>query len=489
MENSSVFRHVTPVVFSALFIATPLFAQWGPDIQISVSDSTEYLSEPGCRSIAVGPSNTVHVVWRDQRDHGFQYLEIYYKRSTDNGTTWGSDVRLTNSQFMSAHSAIAVSGNYVHVVWHDNRDGNNEIYYKRSTDSGATWGVDVRLTNAAQISQTASVAASGAVVHVAWRDRRDGDDEIYYKRSTDNGATWPASPAGDMRLTNAVNLSMHPTIGVNGNNVHLAWSDGRDLGDSNCDIYYKRSTDAGVNWGADTRITTQQDQSRWPSLAVSGSSLHVAFYDQRDNPGGYGEVYYLNSTDNGISWSADRRLSDLPDGSGDCNIAASGNNVHLVFWDARHGGAWEGEIYYKYSSDNGINWSVDTRLTNAPNPSGHPFIAVADTVLHVIWQDKRPTLFDKIWYKRNLNGNSGLHEAEPISNSKWNQKYRVVPNPFVNYSAVLGHEHEVFSLYDAAGKLVATCRGGRIGEGLAPGVYFLRPEDKSSKPVRIVKVR
>jgi len=32
-------------------------------------------------------------------------------------------------------------------------------------------------------------------------------------------------------------------------------------------------------------------------------------------------------------------------------------------------------------------------------------------------------------------------------------------------------------------------QGDRIGEGVAPGVYFLRAEKEDQKPVRVVKVR
>jgi len=54
---------------------------------------------------------------------------------------------------------------------------------------------------------------------------------------------------------------------------------------------------------------------------------------------------------------------------------------------------------------------------------------------------------------------------------------------------LLGHEAERFSLYDISGRKVGTYRGDRVGEGLAPGVYFLRQEGKNAEPLRIVKIR
>jgi len=63
------------------------------------------------------------------------------------------------------------------------------------------------------------------------------------------------------------------------------------------------------------------------------------------------------------------------------------------------------------------------------------------------------------------------------------------PNPFVSFTIVPGHENEHFSIYDVSGKYVGDCRGDRVAEGLAPGVYFLGAEGGTTKPVRIVKIK
>ncbi len=55
--------------------------------------------------------------------------EIYYKKSTDGGTTW-KQKRLTWNSGESILPVIAVdsSGNF-HVVWEDDSPGNDEIFY------------------------------------------------------------------------------------------------------------------------------------------------------------------------------------------------------------------------------------------------------------------------------------------------------------------------------------------------------------------------
>src|SRR4030095_10519937 len=107
---------------------------------------------------------------------------------------WQSDIRLTNnagqSYLCSNNSwSIAASGDVLHVTWSDNRDGNNEIYYKRSTNAGVSWGTDTRLTVNSWNSALPCIAVSGGIVLVSWNEDRDGNKEIYYKRSTNGGAS------------------------------------------------------------------------------------------------------------------------------------------------------------------------------------------------------------------------------------------------------------------------------------------------------------
>jgi len=65
----------------------------------------------------------------------------------------------------------------------------------------------------------------------------------------------------------------------------------------------------------------------------------------------------------------------------------------------------------------------------------------------------------------------------------------VSPNPFTSFTSILGHSSFRFALYDVSGRKMGTYKGDRIGEGLGPGVYFIRRDDPDFKPLRIVKVR
>ncbi len=63
------------------------------------------------------------------------------------------------------------------------------------------------------------------------------------------------------------------------------------------------------------------------------------------------------------------------------------------------------------------------------------------------------------------------------------------PNPFTSFTSVPGLGSQRFALYDISGRKVGVYKGDRIGEGLSPGVYFLRPDNKRVFSLRVVKLR
>jgi hypothetical protein len=329
---------------------------------------------------------------------------------------WEPDVRLTNASGHSYTSnnnawSIATNGNVVHVVWYDNRYGHYEILYKRSTDGGINWGVDTRLTNKNASSFFPSIAVFGSFVHVVWEDERDGiSGEIYYKHSTDGGFTWGT----DTRLTNNTAYSEYPSIAVTGLHVHVVWEDYRDSCYS--EIYYKRSTDGGINWEADTRLTCNTARSGVPSIAFSDSILHIVWEDW--NAGNF-EIYYKHSTDGGYTWGTDTRLTYNTASSLYPSIAVSGSIVNVVWEDQRDGNR---EIYYKRSYDAGINWGADTRLTNNTANSREPTIAFSGLLVHVVWTDNREGNTE-IYYKRSTNIGINWETDTRLTNNSANSLY------------------------------------------------------------------
>jgi hypothetical protein len=67
-------------------------------------------------------------------------IEIFYKLSINGGTSFGNTVNLSNNAGSSGFPGVAATGNNVCVMWSDSDFGNVEIFYRRSTDGGMSFG-------------------------------------------------------------------------------------------------------------------------------------------------------------------------------------------------------------------------------------------------------------------------------------------------------------------------------------------------------------
>ena len=111
---------------------------------------------------------------------------------------FGQETRVTNAageSFTSYNNAncIVANGDVVHLVYTDERGLKGEVYYQRSIDGGKTWQTAVPLTtNDGSFSGYPSIAVLKNDVHVVWADRRSGRDNIYYRKSSNGGNSWSA---------------------------------------------------------------------------------------------------------------------------------------------------------------------------------------------------------------------------------------------------------------------------------------------------------
>ena len=170
-------RELFIIVFSLFLLLLTQSVQsqtWQPTKRLTWNAGSSWYP-----AIATDSSRNIHVVWHDSTPGNW---EIYYKRSTDGGSTWSTQ-RLTWNSGYSEYPAIATdsSGN-IHVVWCDSTTGNYEIYYKRSTDGGSTWTTKRLTWNTGDSRVPAIATDSSGNIHVVWHDYTPGNGEIYYKK-------------------------------------------------------------------------------------------------------------------------------------------------------------------------------------------------------------------------------------------------------------------------------------------------------------------
>ena len=131
----------------------------GPTFTIAGSKSCGYFPaippiwrQTGWGQPAVGPGGVVQYVYA-AHGAGSDESDIFYVRSTDNGATWSTPLRLNTDNSGQAQwmpSLRVTPGGVVEASWYDRRNTTNGENYQRfariSKDNGATWGTDEALS-------------------------------------------------------------------------------------------------------------------------------------------------------------------------------------------------------------------------------------------------------------------------------------------------------------------------------------------------------
>src|SRR5207302_5661012 len=117
--------------------------------------------------------------------------------------------------------AVEATGN-ISVVWEENSPA--DIFFVHSSDGGASFSSAQNLShNAGSSSNAWLIVDAGANINVAWQDNTPGNPDIFFTRSTDSGATFFPTP---LNLSNNSGLSSAPQIAADKNgNINVAWQD------------------------------------------------------------------------------------------------------------------------------------------------------------------------------------------------------------------------------------------------------------------------
>lgn len=227
----------------------------------------------------------LYIPWKRviNRDSSTQIVIV---RSTDQGATWSRPVNVSD-RFPGTSEATTFGQSFplartapdgsVHLIWNSGTE--SALRYARSTDAGATWTVP-------RIIQT-------------------------YKpfgiKSTINGQT-------NSRVKTVVRAECYPTLtidntrGLRNGWLYLSWA-----ADNYPNVYFSRSTDNGASWSPARIVhsdTTNDQFWSWITLDPRSGELAIMYSDSRDDSANILVNTYVSwSSDGGTTW-IDRRVGD-----------------------------------------------------------------------------------------------------------------------------------------------------------------------------------
>jgi len=210
--------------------------------------------------------------------------------------------------------------------------------------------------------------------------------------SDDLALTWSTPVSFDTRASGGQGSC--PRFDPNSNRAYIVW---RSFGGTPDAVSLATSTDNGATWGAPVDIVSNaQPVTRpygsdringFPALDVSpvNGRLHVVYGSGQS--GDFGDVYYLQSSDGGATWTTPIALNTFPGADraqffGWVTAQSDGgvDRVDATWYDQRAGTGTSDltEMMHVHSTDGGATWSQPTPLTPRPfhaeygNDTGQP---------------------------------------------------------------------------------------------------------------------
>jgi hypothetical protein len=255
--------------------STDAGATWSPPATLPLGTGNEILPK------VVHTNGTLCLVWVNQ--NGTSY-ECVFSRSTDDGVNWSVPLRLSAfGAYVESVGITAAAPGTVCATWTELTGGANEVFFRKSTNSGSSWNTALRVTALDGIddSNPGIAAASGGRLVLAFQEFTGTAWEVMVQTSADGGATW-----GSATILSAFDQkdSHLPAAVANGaDEVAVAWT---DEGTSPSRVGWRESLDGAVSWQSASLTSAQLGPVRFPQIAPG-------------SPGGW-ELFWAEQS--GVNW-------------------------------------------------------------------------------------------------------------------------------------------------------------------------------------------
>jgi hypothetical protein len=298
---------------------------FGPDQFLCVCPGVTGQNDP---QIEVASDGTVYAAWLNDYVPG-----VVFSKSSDHGNSWTPPVTLKTAAIAFGDKpalAISSTGRDVYVAWNS-----SDSYISVSHDFGASFGPPIKTNTDSRywFAYAGAVAPDGTVTfsETNYSQASRGPVRVDAIRSTDGGQHWQTV------LIDTV-AQQPPCVSVG------------------CPIDFYGPSDP---------------------LAMDATGRLVVMYQGASVPSGPQRVYVRSSSNGGLTWSKRTDIDGGPLGTNAAFGGAAGTgqgDVGLWYQDDRNGAAgWN--TWFRSSTDGGLTWSPEVRLSN--RSTGAPYKTAA----------------------------------------------------------------------------------------------------------------
>nr|HPM02545.1 sialidase family protein [Candidatus Cloacimonadota bacterium] len=332
-----------------------------------------------------------------------EWGSVYFSKSTNSGQDWTSASAVTPDDVIYFLPGVAAK-DAMNVYISYSYGSPSNVFLRRSSTGGDSWYPEQNISNTTRMAQNPQVFAEGDTVLVIYEDRDINNKyQIVSVRSTDNGQTF-SSPVA---ISTGNTTSRWPVFTSDNGVIYVVWT--KEITDyNNVDLFFSKSTDYGQAWTSQQNISNDSPNgySRYSIKAMNdklflvASSNVTASYNMN-------EIVFMKSDNGGDTWTTPINISNNEGNSSNPNLAVLSNNdgnyrLYLV-WDDKIG-TEETEVYLKYSTDNGNNWSETLNVTNSSFPSNKPKIFVENAQgyddITLVWSEGLTSGGSDVFYKK-----------------------------------------------------------------------------------------
>ncbi|MDE1767217.1 MAG: exo-alpha-sialidase, partial [Thaumarchaeota archaeon] len=275
-------------------------------------------------------------------------FQILFSASNDSGTTFHTPIKLFGMPETSQdYSQMAAIKNNVYVIAegkYATPAGPVGVLFKKSNDNGTTFGNTVDLANDSSVDFAPKIAASGPNVYVVWSELGSKGAQLYFRSSQDYGQTFgPATKLGIEPDLGTTDCDFPRVLPGDNNTVYVSWWSVHFENQTETDtLLFRKSDDSGKTFGDTIKLsgnkTSPEDLGHNTAVVASGKNVYamwMSYYDVQsvDNV----QVLFTKSNDGGNTFSDPINLNinsfgGSQMGAQNPQISPSGNDAYAA-WD------------------------------------------------------------------------------------------------------------------------------------------------------------